>query len=49
MFELNLYLTLNTHKGDIKIMLMNIESNNLASRLRTKFGSNNNISKHKDH
>jgi hypothetical protein len=48
MFELYLYLILNTHKGDIRRMLMNIERNNLTSRLKTRFGYNN-ISKQKDH
>jgi hypothetical protein len=49
MFELNLYLTLEKHKGDIKIMLMNIENNNPASKLGTKFGFDNNISKQEGH
>jgi hypothetical protein len=47
MFELNLYLTLKKHKGDIKRMSMNIRRNNPTLRSKTKFGFNNNISKQK--
>jgi hypothetical protein len=45
MFEFNLYLTLKKHKGNTKIMLMNIGKNNLTSRSGTKFGFENNISR----
>jgi hypothetical protein len=49
MFELSLHPTLKKCKDDTKRMLMNIENNNLALRLGTKFGFNNNISKQQDH
>jgi hypothetical protein len=49
MFELNLYLTLKKHKGNIKRMLMNIKRNNPTLRLGTKFGFDNNISKQQGH
>jgi hypothetical protein len=45
MFELNLYLTLKKHKGDTRRILMNIGMNNLTSRLGTRLGFDNNISR----
>ncbi len=45
MFEFNLYLTLNKHKGNTKKMFMNIRMYNLTSRSKTKFGFDNNILK----
>jgi hypothetical protein len=45
MLEFNFYLTLKKHKGNTRKMLMNIGKNNPASRSRTKFGFNDNISK----
>jgi hypothetical protein len=47
--ELNLYLTLNKCKDDIKKMLMNVKSNNASSRLEIKFGLNGNISTQQGH
>ncbi len=44
-FELNLYPTLKKHKYDTRKMLMNIENKNLVSRLGTRFGFDDNISK----
>jgi hypothetical protein len=41
MFELNLYLTLKKHKGNIRRMLMNIGNNN--PKWGTKFAFDNNI------
>jgi hypothetical protein len=49
MFEFNLYLTLKKYKGDTKRMLMNIEWNNPTSKLGTKFGFDDNISKQQGH
>jgi hypothetical protein len=49
MFEFNLYLTLKKHKDNTRKMLMNIGRNNLASRLRTKFGFDDNVSKQQGH
>jgi hypothetical protein len=43
--EFNLNLTLKKHKSNIRKMLMNIERNNLASRLGTRFGFDDNISR----
>jgi hypothetical protein len=48
MLELNLYLTLKKHKNDIRKMLMNIGNNKPASRLGTRFGVDENISKQQD-
>jgi hypothetical protein len=48
MLELNLYLTLKKHKNDTKKMLMNIGNNNSTSRLGTRFGVDDNISKQQD-
>jgi hypothetical protein len=42
--EFNLYLTLKKCKDDIRKM-MNVKKNNLASKLKTRFGLNGNISK----
>jgi len=43
--EFNLYLTLKKCKDDIRKMLMNVKKNNAASRLKTRFSLNGNISK----
>jgi hypothetical protein len=48
MLELNLYLTLKKHKDNIRKMLMNIGNNNPISRLGTRFGVDDNISKQQD-
>jgi hypothetical protein len=49
MFEFNLYPTLKKHKDNIRGMLMNIGRNNPTSRLGTKFGFDDNISKQQGH
>jgi hypothetical protein len=49
MFKLNLYLILKKHKDDTRKMLMNIKNNNLASKLGTSFGFDENISKQQGH
>jgi hypothetical protein len=49
MFELKLYLTLEKWKNDLRKMLMNIKRNNPTSRLGTRFGFDNNISRQQGH
>jgi hypothetical protein len=47
--EFNFYLTLKKCKDGTRKMLMNVKKNNAASRLKPRFGLNDNISKQQGH